>query len=177
MAPVNEAWCDLQPLAGRSDAFLEDVAAFLPQIQALTADQQRALALFKAAELVNALLQIRERRQAEDRFGAALAQASFAQVRAVIRNRWMDLGAEGLVDLQDPPIRALIDTGCHLFHAGKNDPDLHQQALALSAAQCIALNHCLQAALTRYASGCGLPLPDALLQAVRDDFITPYRLG
>ena len=176
MTKVNEAWCALEPLQNRSDAFLEHVAAFLPQVQALTAEQKHAMALFKAAELVNALLQIRERRQTEDRFGAELAKASFDRVRAVIRNRTMDLGAQGVVDLQDPPIRALIDEGCRLFHAGKSDPALYQKALALSAAQCIVLNPSLEAALMGYASGCGLVLPKALLQAVREDFIAPYRL-
>ena len=170
MTKVNEAWCALEPLQNRSDEFLDHVAAFLPQVQALTADQKRAMALFKAAELVNALLQIRERRQAEDRFGAELAKASFD------RNRSMDLGAQGVVDLRDPPIRALIDEGCRLFHAGKRDPALYQRALALSASQCIVLNPSLEAALMGYASGCGLVLPKALLQAVREDFIAPYRL-
>ena len=93
-AKVNKAWWALEPLQNRSDKFLDHVAAFLPQVQALTTDQKRAMALFKAAELVNALLQIRERRQAEDRFGAELAKASFDRVRAVIRNRSMDLGAQ-----------------------------------------------------------------------------------
>ena len=55
MAKVNETWCALEPLQNRSDEFLDHVAAFLPQVQALTADQKRAMALFKAAELVNAL--------------------------------------------------------------------------------------------------------------------------
>ena len=81
------------------------------------------------------------------------------------------------MDLRDPPIRALIDEGCRLFHAGKSDPAPHQKALALSASQCIVLNPSLEAALMRYESGCGLLLPTALLQAVRKDFIAPYRLG
>lgn len=175
MAPDTTAWRALEALEGRSGLFLDQIAVFLPLVQALSAEQQRALAVFKAAELVNALLQIRERRQAENRFGAQLAQDSFVFIRAVIRQRRMDLGTEGCVELNDPPIRALIDEGCRLFHAGKADPDLYQRALALSAAQCIVLNPWLEAALVRYASGCGLLLPEALLQAVRDDFITPYR--
>lgn len=176
MTPVTEPWSELEPLQGRSESFLDQVATFLAQVQALSADQKRVLALFKAAELVNALIQLRERRQAENRFGQALAHASFSLVRAVIRSRLMDLGAQGCVDLRDPPIRELIDKGCRLFHAGKHDPELYQQALALSAAQCIALNPYLDSALNDYAQGCGLALPDGLLQAVRDDFITPYCL-
>lgn len=174
MAPVNGGWRGLEPLQGRSEPFLAAVAQFLSQVQALSLDQQRKLALFKAAELVNALLQIRERRQADNRFGAELAQASFEVVRGVIRNRQLVLLHQEAVDLREPPIRALIDEGCRLFHAGKSNPDLYQQALALSAAQCIALHPHLDEALTTYAQGCGLSFPAALLQAVRDDFITPY---
>ena len=117
MAPVEAGWRALQPLQDRSDEFLAFVEGYLPQVQALTDDQQRTLALFKSAELVNALLQIRERRQSEDRFGTALAQASFDVVRRAIRNRRLVLVDGEVVDLHAPPIRALIDEGCRLFHA------------------------------------------------------------
>ena len=40
--------------------------------------EREDLAVFKAAELVNALIQIREKKQSPDRFGPELAQASFA---------------------------------------------------------------------------------------------------
>ena len=177
MAPVDAGWRALEPLQARSDEFLAFVEGYLPQVQALTDDQQRTLALFKSAELVNALLKIRERRQSEDRFGTELAHASFDVVRRAIRNRRLVLVDGEVVDLHAPPIRALIDEGCRLFHAGKGDSAVYQQALALSAAQCIVLHPHLDQALLHYARGCGLSFPEALLQAVRDDFIRPYAQG
>ena len=80
------------------------------------------------------------------------------------------------MDLKEPPLRDLIDEGCRLFHAGKNDPDLYQRALALSAAQCIALHDQLEVALHRYANDSGLNLPPSLLEAVQQAFIEPYRM-
>jgi hypothetical protein len=52
---------------------------------------------------------------------------------------------------------------------------LYQSALALSAAQCIALNDQLEDALRRYASGSGLNLPAPLIETVQKLFIESYR--
>ena len=79
-----------------------------------------------------------------------------------------------MIDLRDPEIRGLINEGCRLFHTGKKIPEQYQLALALSAAQCIALHPWLSKGLNRYSQGCGLQLPDALINAVNDNFIAPY---
>ena len=176
MTSEQGSWRSLEPLRNRSPEFLEAVASYLPRVQALSSDYQGRLSVFKSAELVNAMLQIREKQRSEDRFGAELAQASFVVVRAAIRIRTMHLGSEGIVDLKPPEIRGLINEGCRLFHAGKKQPEKYQLALARSAAQCIVLNPWLDQSLSRYRKGCGLQLPEALISAVRDDFITPYQL-
>jgi len=175
MASGQELWRSLEPLQNRSPEFLEAVASYLPKVQALCTDHQIKLSVFKSAELVNALLQIREKQETEDRFGHELATASFILVRAAIRDRMMDLGSEGTVDLRAPEIRALINEGCRLFHAGKKRPEKYQLALALSAAQCIVLNPWLDESLKRYSKCCSLELPEALLNNVHDTFILPYQ--
>ena len=175
MASGQDFWRSLEPLRNRSPEFLDAVASYLPKIQTLSSDNQNRLSVFKSAELVNALLQIREKRQSEDRFDPQLAKASFVLVRAVIRDRIMHLGSEGTVDLRAPEIRGLINEGCRLFHAGKKQPEKYQLALALSAAQCIVLYPWLDESLTRFRKGCGLQLPDALISAVRENFIIPYQ--
>lgn len=71
----------------------------------------------------------------------------------------------------------MINEGCRLFHAGKKQPEKYQLALALSAAQCIVLHPWLDEGLIRYRKGCGLQLPDALVDDVRENFITPYHQG
>lgn len=90
--------------------------------------------MFKAAELLNALIQIRERRQAPDRLGDAFAKASFQRVRQVIRDRRIVLQGGEVIDLRDPVLRDMIDEGCRLFHAGRKDAEVYQRALALAAA-------------------------------------------
>ena len=174
MASGKELWRSLEPLQNRSNEFLDAVASYLPKVERLNSAQKSSLSVFKSAELVNALLQIREKQQAEDRFGPELAKSSFVLVRAAIRERVMDLGAQGTIDLRDPEIRGLINEGCRLFHAGRRRPDQYQMALALSAAQCVVLHPWLHEGLSRYSKGCGLKLPEPLIQAVRDSFITPY---
>jgi len=175
MASGQELWRSLEPLQNRSPEFLDAVASYLPTVETLSCEHKHKLSVFKSAELVNALLQIREKQESEDRFGPELAKASFVLVRAAIRDRIMHLGSEGTVDLRAPEIRAVINEGCRLFHAGKKHPERYQLALALSAAQCIALSPWLDGSLMRYSKGCGLQLPEALIHAVRDNFITPYR--
>lgn len=175
MDPDQRAWRTLSALSEKPPEFINAVADYLAQLDRLSLQQRQDLAVFKAAELVNALIQIKERQQASDRVGPVLAQASFALVRSVIRCRHIPLACGDSVDLQSPPLRQLIDEGCHLFHCGKSDPDLYQRALALSAAQCIALNAHLGDALKRYASGCGLDLPPSLLEDVHQSFIARYR--
>lgn len=167
-------WRAYPALAGKDHDFLASVAGYLPLIEALSSDQRQRLALFKAAELFNALIQIREQREDPQRLGAELAQASFALVRAVIRDRSMPLPDGAAISLRDPELQQLIDLGCQLFHRGKSDPALYQQALALSAAQCIALHELLEPALQHYVQICPFPLPPALCAAVRTAFISAY---
>ena len=168
-------WRDLDAFQQKPADFLDAVEAYLAQLDRLSLHQRQDLAVFKAAELVNALIQIKERQQADDRVGPALAQASFALVRSVIRSRQIPLQGTGSIDLTSPALRELIDEGCRLFHIGKTKPQLYQQALALSAAQCLALNDQLEDALQRYAQGCGFDLPPSLLDDVRQSFIARYR--
>ena len=174
MVSGQDLWRSLKPFQDKSSEYLDAVASYLPQVERLNSMQKSNLSVFKSAELVNALLQIREKQQADDRFGAELAEASFVVVRAAIRERVMNLGAQGTIDLRDPQIRGLINEGCRLFHAGRRRPEQYQLALALSAAQCIALHPWLNEGLNRYSQGCGLKLPDALINAVKDNFIAPY---
>jgi len=174
---VEHSWRALPVFAEKPPEFLDAVERYLNELGTLSNQERHDLAMFKAAELVNALIQILERKQSSDGVGPQLAQASFALVRAVIRDRKMVLVGGEIIHLQSPPVRAVIDEGCRLFHVGKNDPDVYQTALALSAAQCIALNDQLEGALQRYASGCGLDLPASLLHSVRSLFIERYRSG
>ena len=172
---VERPWRSLPVFDEKSPAFLDAVAAYGHALNALSLQQRRDLAVFKAAELLNALIQIRERRQAPDRLGDAVAKASFQRVRQVIRDRRIVLQGGEVIDLRDPALRDLIDEGCRLFHAGRKDAEVYQQALALSAAQCLALNDQLDEGIARYVEGSGLSFPDSLLQAVRTAFIEAYR--
>ncbi len=172
---MNQAWRTLPVLKDKSPEFLESVDAYLHQLARLSPSEKQGLAIFKAAELVNALIQIREKKQSPDRCGTELAAASFTLVRGVIRDRTISLDEGVTINLQSAPLREVIDEGCRLFHAGKTDPNCHQSALALSAAQCIALNDQLEDALHRYACGSGLNLPAHLLESVQQIFIESYR--
>ena len=175
MATPSTSWRSLPLFQQKSPVFIDAVAGYLESLSALTLQQRRDLALFKAAELINALIQIRERKQASDRVGPVLAQASFQQVRRVIRERSLLLSNGEVINLRDPLIRDLIDEGCRLFHAGKQDHDVYQRALALSAAQCLVLNDHLDDAIDRYVAASPLAFPDSLLEAVRSSFVEPYR--
>jgi len=62
-----------------------------------------------------------------------------------------------------------------LFHLGKTNQELYQQALALSAAQCLALHDQLGPALDQYLQGTGLAVPETLVASVRVSFIDAYR--
>ena len=104
-----------------------------------------------------------------------MAQRSFALVRAVIRNRSLPYAGSESHCLRDPQLTAVIDEGCRLFHLGKTNQELYQQALALSAAQCLALQDQLGPALDQYLQGTGLPVPETLVAAVRASFIDAYR--
>ena len=170
-----ERWRSCPALAEKDEAFLTAVADYLAQLDALSEQQRRCLALFKAAELVNALIQIKERREAADRVGPELAQRSFALVRAVIRNRSLPYAGSESNCLRDPQLTAVIDEGCRLFHLGKTNQELYQKALALSAAQCLGLQDELGPALDQYLQGTGLPVPETLVAAVRASFIDAYR--
>ncbi|UPH90774.1 hypothetical protein [Synechococcus sp. NB0720_010] len=170
-----ERWRSCPALADKDEAFLAAVADSLVQLEALSPKQRHCLALFKAAELVNALIQIKERREAEDRVGPELAHRSFALVRSVIRNRSLPYAGSESECLRDPQLTAVIDEGCRLFHLGKTNKELYQQALALSAAQCLALQDQLGPALDQYLQGAGLELPETLIASVRASFIDAYR--
>jgi hypothetical protein len=170
-----ERWRSCPALADKDEAFLAAVADYLVQLDALSQQQRRCLALFKAAELVNALIQIKERREAEDRVGPELAHRSFALVRSVIRNRSLPYAGSESQCLRDPQLTAVIDEGCRLFHLGKTNKELYQQALALSAAQCLALQDQLGPALDQYLQGTGLAVPETLVASVRVSFIDAYR--
>ena len=170
-----ERWRSCPALADKDEAFLAAVADYLVQLEALSQSQRYCLALFKAAELVNALIQIKERREAEDRVGPALAQRSFALVRSVIRNRSLPYAGSESQCLRDPQLTAVIDEGCRLFHLGKTNKELYQQALALSAAQCLALQDQLGPALHQYLQRAELELPETLIASVRTSFIDAYR--
>ena len=169
-----ERWRSCPALAEKDEAFLTAVADYLAQLDALSEQQRRCLALFKAAELVNALIQIKERREAEDRVGPELAQRSFALVRAVIRNRSLPYAGSESDCLRDPQLTAVIDEGCRLFHLGKTNQELYRQALALSAAQCLALQVLIKGRPQLILQGTGLPVPKTLVAAVRASFIDAY---
>ena len=175
MAAEATSWRTLPVFREKSPGYLEAVEAYLQRLQGLSLEQRRDLAVFKAAELLNALIQIRERRQAPDRLGEAFAKASFKRVRQVIRDRRLVLQGGEVIDLREPVIRELIDEGCRLFHAGRRDAEVYQRALPLSAAQCLALNAQLEEGVARYVEGSGLVFPASLLEAVRSSFIDAYR--
>jgi hypothetical protein len=174
MAPPDQPWRRCLALQDKEETFLAEVGMFLDKLEALSADQRQSLALFKAAELMNALIQIREQREDLLRVGPEQAKRSFDIVRAVIRNRLLPLVGGETVDLRDPALQAVIDEGCRLFHLGKTDSAVYQRALALSAAQCIALHRDLDQALMRYVDGCGFEVPPWLFDAVTNLFIDAY---
>ena len=101
MAAEALPWRTLAVFREKSPGYLEAVDAYLPALRALNEEQRRNLAVFKAAELLNALIQIRERRQAPDRLGDAFAKASFQRVRQVIRDRRIQLQGGEVIDLRD----------------------------------------------------------------------------
>ncbi len=162
-------------LAGEAPEFLEAVARFAGELDTLSEDQKRRLALFKAAELLNALMQLRERDDEAESFGTEKAAASFKIVRAVVRDRRINFPSGETVALDDPEIRKIIDTGCQAFHAGKRDPEQQERAMALSTAQCIVLHPYLKEALDRYVGQFRQLYPDRLVEAVERHFIEPYK--
>ena len=62
MAAEVSPWRTLVVFQEKSPGYLDAVEAYLPALRALSLAQRRDLAVFKAAELLNALIQIRERR-------------------------------------------------------------------------------------------------------------------
>ena len=60
MAPEEICWRSLPVFREKSPAFLDDVAIYLEGLGSLNLQQRRNLAVFKAAELINALIQIRD---------------------------------------------------------------------------------------------------------------------
>jgi len=168
-------WEDYPILHGEDPEFLQTVAKFIAQLSQLSESQKQRLALFKAAELINALVQMRERRSASGRLGPEKAAASFKLVRAAIRDRQIKLPDTTIVSLHDPEIRATIDEACRYFHLGKKDPEQWELAMALSTAQYIVLSPYLESELDRYASQLQDLYPEAIVQAVKRSFIEPYR--
>lgn len=175
MPSIAIDWDDYPILHGEDPEFLQSIAAFVEQLSHLSEEQKQRLALFKAAELINALVQMRERRDASDRLGPEKAATSFKLVRAAIRDRRITLPDQTTISLQDPEIRSTIDEGCRYFHLGKNDPEQWELAMALSTAQYIALSPYLEGELDRYASQLQELYPEAIVAAVKRTFIDPYR--
>ena len=98
-------------------------------------------------------------------------------MRAVIRNRSLPYAGSESDCLRDPQLTAVIDERCRLFHLGKTNQELDQQALALSAAQCLALQDQLGSAVDQYLEDSGLAVPETLVAAVRASFIDAYRFS
>ena len=174
MQTIEIDWDKYPILQKKEPQFLAEVAVFAAQICQLSEAQKQKLALFKAAELLNALVQIREREFAPDRLGPERAAVSFKIVRADIRNRRVVLPNGDTVSLQEPELQSIIDEGCRLFHAGKTDPEQWERAMALSTAQYITLNTYLEEELDLYANQFQGLFPDTLVQAVKEKFIEPY---
>ena len=99
MATSSTSWRSLPLFQEKLPDFIDAVAAYLESLNAMTLQQRRDLAVFKAAELINALIEVRERS--------------------------LLLSNGEVIDLRDPLIRELIDEGCRLFHAGKRDEDVY----------------------------------------------------
>ena len=175
MQPIALDWDEYPILHGEDPEFLQSIAEFVTRLSRLSEEQKQRLALFKAAELTNALVQMRERRNASDRLGPEKAAASFKIVRAAIRDRQVSLPDGTTVSLRDPEIRSTIDEACRYFHLGKNDPEQWQLAMALSTAQYIALSSYLEGELDRYAGQFQDLYPDAIVRATKRTFIEPYR--
>ncbi|MEO0947918.1 MAG: hypothetical protein AAFY11_07205 [Cyanobacteria bacterium J06641_5] len=176
MQSIAINWDDYPILHGEDPEYLQSIAEFAERLSHLSEDRKQRLALFKAAELINAIVQMRERRNASERLGPEKAATSFKIVRAAIRDRQITLPDGATIDLRDPEIRSIIDEACRYFHLGKKDPEQWQLAMALSTAQYIVLSPYLEGELDRYASQFQDLYPDAIVQAVKRTFIEPYRL-
>jgi uncharacterized membrane protein YccC len=166
---------DYEILRGKDPHFLNTVSTFLTEVASLPEAQKKRLALYKAAELLNAMAQIREHEEAESRIGPAKAAASRRLARRAIRDRCIDLPNGESISLGNPQIKAIIDQGSKLFHSGRSDPEQWNRAMALSTAQCIALRAHLEGELHRFAKSYADIYPDALVQDVQRAFIEPYR--
>ncbi len=174
MRTIEIDWDKYPILQEKEPQFLAEVAAFATRVYQLSESQKQKLALFKAAELLNALVQIRESKDAPGRVGPEKAAVSFKIVRAAIRNRRVVLPNGETVSLREPEIQDIIDEGCQLFHAGKTDLEQWERAMALSTAQYITLNTYLEEELNRYAKQFQDLFPNTLVQAVKENFIEPY---
>lgn len=175
MQSIAIDWDKYPILHGEDPQYLASIAEFAARLAQLSEDQKQRLALFKAAELFNALVQMRESRSASDRLGPEKAAASFQMVRAAIRDRQITLPDGATVSWRDPEIREIIDEACHLFHMGKKDPEQWERAMALSTAQYIALSAYLEDEIDRYAGQFQELFPEAIVGSVKRTFVEPYR--
>ncbi len=176
MPTIPIDWQKYPDLQDQEPTFLDQVSEFVTQVEQLTPAQKQTLAVFKAAELLNALVQIGEKRNSPERLGPEKAAAVSKIIRTAIRNRQMVLPNGDVISFQEPEIRTLIiDLGCQLFYAGKTDEAKWEQAMALSTAQYISLNAYMDDALERYTTQYPDLFPEYLIRTVTQKFIDPYR--
>jgi len=163
-------------LAGKEESFKALVSSFIERLAPLSAELKDKLAFYKAMELANALVQIREKEEAENRLGAEKAAASSRMARAAIRERQIDLPGGEIISFKEPELAAIIDEGARAFHGGKQDKDseLWQKAMALSTAQYIVLNKYLGMRLMQVYDYFSDLYPQELISEIRDRFISPY---
>ncbi len=163
-------------LAEKEPEFKALVSGFVARLAGLSETQKSKLALFKAIELTNALVQIREQENSPQRLGPEKAAASFKIVRAALRERQITLLGQEVVTFDEPELKAIIDEGSRTFHAGKHDPEQWQQAMAFSTAQYIILHPYLPQRLQEFHHQYQDLFPPELAQEITARFITPYQV-
>lgn len=171
--PEPNDFAQYPKLANREPEFRALVAGFLPQLANLSPNHKRQLALFKAIELTNALVQIWEQENSPQRLGPEKAAQSFQIIRALLRDRQINLAGE-VVSFKAPEVKALIDQGAQTFHAGKRDPEQWQRALAFSTAQYIELHPYLAEGLHQFHQHFQTLYSPGVIAEVTARFITPY---
>ena len=155
--------------------FKQQISYFIPRLAILSEEQKKKLALFKAIELTNAILQIREKKNPLGGVGKEKADRSFQIVRAAIRMRQVALPGQQPICLKEPELKAIIDEACQTFHAGKRDSQQWERAMAFSAAQSIVLNEYLEKGLEQFHQSYPDLYSPEIRQIVKERFILPYR--
>jgi hypothetical protein len=161
-------------LQAQEPNFQRLVCQFADRIATLSAAQKKKLAILKAIELTNAIVQIHEKERSPKRLGKEKAKTSFRIVRAALRDRRIALPGQAEISLKEPELRSLIDEACRLFHSGKKDPDQWQQMLAFSTAQCIVLNQDLMDSLRYFHQRFQDLYPPEIMSEVAEQFVMPY---